>query len=53
MVIYYIVVANFFLKMGVFMCIPVYIQIKPHEKIEKNPMGVYVYTCLHPNKRKI
>ena len=53
MAIYNIVIAKNFWKMGVFMCIPVYIEIKPHEKIEKNPMGVYVYTCLHPNKRKI
>ena len=41
-----------FWKMGVYTCIRVYIQIKPHENFEKQG-GVYVYTCIHPNKIKI
>ena len=56
MEIYNIVVAKKFEKIGVFMCIRVYIQIKPHEKIEIFGFlngGVYVDTCLHPKKLEI
>ena len=49
MVIYYIVLAKIFEKWG---CIRVYMQIKPHENFEKQG-GVYVYTCIHPNKIEI
>ena len=49
MVIYNIVVAKIFEKWG---CIRVYIQIKPHKNFEKQE-GVYVYTCIQPNKIKI
>ena len=37
---------------GVYTCIRVYMQIKPHENFEKQE-GVYVYTCIHPNKIEI
>ena len=38
--------------MWVYTCICVYIEIKPHENFEKQE-GVYVYTCIHPNKIEI
>ena len=53
---YNIVLAKKFEKIGVFTCIRVYIQIKPHEKIEIFGFlkgGVYVDTCLHPKKLEI
>ena len=56
MVIYNIVVAKKFEKLGCLRVYVFYTQIKPHEKIEIFVFlngGVYMYTCLHPNKIEI
>ena len=53
MVIYNIVVAKKFEKLGCLRVYVFYTQKKPHEKIEIFVFlngGVYMYTCLHPNK---